>query len=48
MAELFLWGGVLLANGILTGECGAVALFTGVFGTGVVGIVGCNDAFHIP
>ena len=47
-AELFPREGVLLANGVLTGECSAVALFARFSGTGVVDITGCNDALHIP
>ena len=47
-AELLLWEGVPLAGSVVVGVCGVVAMLTGVSGNGVVVILGCIDALHIP
>ena len=46
--ELLLSEGILLATGEVTSECGAVAGFTGVSGSGVVDIAGCSSVLHTP
>ena len=46
--EVFPWGGVFPAGGVVTGVCRIIAMLTGVSGSGVMGIVGCDDVPCIP
>ena len=45
---LLLSSSILLANGALTGVPGIVAGFTGISGSGFVGIAGYSDVLQIP
>ena len=47
-AELLPSEGILLAARVVTGVCGIDLVFTGVYGSGVLGIVGCSGVLHIP
>ena len=47
-AELLLSEGILLVTGVITAVCGTVVVFTGVSGSGVLGIVGCSSVLCIP